>query len=228
MTNLPGLYNPIFLTTAADMFCTYAHTKPDGTIFYIGKGSHARAHSSKGRNVHWNNIVNKYKNFDFEILANWKTEEEAFSHEVLLISCFRDMGFILANISEGGLGSKGFRHTEEFKESRRQQMLTKNPMSTPEGYKKWYINLKTAMQRPEVRKKQSKAKLGKPLTKEHIDNLKLCHPMRPVIINSVNYISLMEASRQLNILHATIKRWCNNQNVKHTGKYEYIKECRWA
>jgi hypothetical protein len=208
-------------------FCTYAHTKPDGTIFYIGKGSHTRAHSAKGRNVHWNNVVNKYGSFGVDILANWKTEEDAFSHEILLISCFRDMGYVLANISEGGLGSKGFRHTEEHKETKRQQMLASNPMSNPKFREKQLTNLKAAMQRPEVRKKQSKARLGKPLPKAHVENLKLCHPMRPVVINGINYISLMEASRQLNILHATIKRWCNNQNVKHTGKYEHIKECRW-
>lgn len=208
-------------------FCTYAHTKPDGTIFYIGKGSHSRAHSAKGRNFHWNNIVKKYGDFGVDILANWKTEEEAFSHEILLISCFRDMGYVLANISEGGLGSKGFRHTEKFKISAKKRALKNNPMSNPKIKEKQLANLKVAMQRPEVKKKQSEARLGKPLPKAHIEKLKLCHPMRPCIVNGVEYVSLMEAARQLGVYHTTLKRWLNKPDTVHTGKYEHIKECRW-
>jgi hypothetical protein len=86
------------------MFYTYAHTKPDGTIFYIGKGQKKRAWRKNGRNTHWKNIVVKYKNYGIEILANWKTEQEAFDHEVLLISCFKDMGYELANLTAGGEG----------------------------------------------------------------------------------------------------------------------------
>ena len=157
------------------MFCTYAHTKPDGTIFYIGKGSHTRAHSKKGRNKHWNNIVNKYGSFGVDILANWDTEEEAFSHEILLISCFRDMGYVLANISEGGLGSKGFRHTEEHKQKIQKMMLVNNPMFNSELRKKQYANLKIAMQRPEVKEKQSKSRIGIKLSESHKENLRKSH-----------------------------------------------------
>lgn len=97
------------------MFYTYAHTKPDGTIFYIGKGKDKRAWSKYSRNKHWNNIVAKYKNYNVEILANWDTEEEAFSHEILLISCFKDMGYVLSNMTVGGEGFCGGKHTEESK-----------------------------------------------------------------------------------------------------------------
>ena len=79
------------------MFYTYAHTKPDGTIFYIGKGSKRRAWKTHNRNKHWKSIVEKHNGFNVEILANWDTEQEAFDHEVLLISCFKDMNYILAN-----------------------------------------------------------------------------------------------------------------------------------
>jgi hypothetical protein len=157
------------------MFCTYAHTKPDGTIFYIGKGSHTRAHSKKSRNKHWNNIVNKYGSFGVDILANWNTEKEAFDHEILLISCFRDMGYTLANISEGGLGSKGFKHTEDYKKNKQKLMLLNNPMSNPEFRKKQQINVKAAMQRLEVREKQSKNRIGIKFSESHIENLKKSH-----------------------------------------------------
>lgn len=210
------------------MHCTYAHYRPDGRLFYIGKGSVRRAHSDKGRNNWWKRIVKKEGSFDVKILAIWKTEKEAFDHEILLIDCFRDMGYELTNISKGGKGSSGFRHTEEYKIKMREFMLVSNPMFKKETRQKQLQNLKIAMQRPEIRAHQSAKKLGKKLSDAHVASLKLCHPMKPVIVNGIHYLSLMEASRQLNIRHATIKRWCNNQQVKHTGKYMHITECRWA
>ena len=93
------------------MFYTYAHYTPQGRLFYIGKGQGGRSHSFYGRNILWNEVVTEFGNPDVEILANWDTEEEAFSHEVLLISCFRDMGYKLANLTDGGEGFSGFKRT---------------------------------------------------------------------------------------------------------------------
>jgi hypothetical protein len=105
------------------MFCTYAHYTPQGRLFYIGKGSsERRAHYMQGRNNYWNKIVAKYGTPEVQILASWDTEEEAFSHEVLLISCFRDMGYELANLTNGGDGTSGYKHTEEH---RRKNSLAK-------------------------------------------------------------------------------------------------------
>lgn len=98
------------------MFCTYAHYTPEGRLFYIGKGSEKRAHSKAGRNSYWRNVVQKYGSPDVQILANWDTEEEAFSHEILLISCFKELGHKLCNLSNGGEGPSGLKHSEEFKE----------------------------------------------------------------------------------------------------------------
>jgi hypothetical protein len=97
------------------MFYTYVHTKPDGTIFYIGKGKGGRAWNKRVRNPHWKNVVAKYKNYGVEILANWDTEQEAFDHEILLISCFKDMGFNLTNCTLGGEGATGYKASEETK-----------------------------------------------------------------------------------------------------------------
>jgi len=94
---------------------TYAHTKPDGTIFYIGKGVGKRAWQTTNRNDYWKKIVAKYGSRKVEILANWDTHEEAISHEILLISCFRDMGYKLANLTDGGDGNFGYLASEETK-----------------------------------------------------------------------------------------------------------------
>jgi hypothetical protein len=99
------------------MFCTYAHYTPQGRLFYIGKGSsERRAHYMQGRNNYWNKIVAKYGTPEVQILASWDTEEEAFSHEVLLISCFRDMGHELVNLTDGGDGTSGYKQSNGHKE----------------------------------------------------------------------------------------------------------------
>jgi hypothetical protein len=89
------------------VFCTYAHYTPQGRLFYIGKGNEGRASSLKGRNKYWHRVVKKYGNPDVQILANWDTNEEACSHEVLLISCFRELGHELCNMTNGGEGTYG-------------------------------------------------------------------------------------------------------------------------
>lgn len=98
------------------MFYTYAHIKPDGNIFYIGKGSGNRAWKKTRRNQYWKNIVAKYTEYKVQILAVWQTEKEALDHEIFLISCFHKLGHKLANITSGGEGTSGYKHTEERKQ----------------------------------------------------------------------------------------------------------------
>jgi hypothetical protein len=74
-----------------------------------------RAWVTKNRNKWWNHIAQKH-GFEVQILATWDDEESAFEHEKALISCFRDMGHRLVNISDGGQGPSGFRHTKEARD----------------------------------------------------------------------------------------------------------------
>jgi hypothetical protein len=94
-------------------FVTYIHLKLDNSIFYVGKGIERRAKSKHSRNQHWKNTVKKYGGFKSEILAYWGTEEEAFSHEKLLISCFKDMGYKLVNKTDGGEGNSGYKWNKD-------------------------------------------------------------------------------------------------------------------
>jgi hypothetical protein len=103
-------------------YYTYTHSTPDGSIFYVGKGSNKRAFSLKSRNKHWHNTVNKY-GYNVNIEAYWNTDEEAKSHEILLIFCFKDIGMKLVNQTFGGEGVKGYCHTEKTKEILRQKAL---------------------------------------------------------------------------------------------------------
>jgi len=98
------------------VYYTYAHYTPNKNLFYIGKGNGRRAYIFHKRNNHWNNVVKKHGKPEVQILAHWNTEAEAFDHEKLLISCFKDMGHTLCNMSEGGEGASGPKHSEEFKQ----------------------------------------------------------------------------------------------------------------
>jgi len=95
------------------MFYTYAHFRPDNSVFYIGKGRGRRAWAKDNRNPHWHHVTAKHGEHKVEVLAQWPTEQEAFDHEKFLIWCFRDMGCSMANIADGGEGSSGYRHRDE-------------------------------------------------------------------------------------------------------------------
>lgn len=208
--------------------CTYAHYKPDGTMFYIGKGSIKRAYSASGRNIVWQRTVQKHKGFEVKVLASWETEEDAFSHEILLIECLKELGIPLVNIATGGLGSTGFRHTDSHKAKLSQRMKINNPMSNTDIRERHQQAILAAMNRPEVKEKQRKARLGMKFSESHINALRNSHPTKPCVINGVIYKSLMEASRALGIRHGTLHRWMVRHEIKRNAKYAHITECRWV
>lgn len=178
------------------MFYTYAHTKPDGTIFYIGKGKGRRAWDVSHRNQFWKNTVTKYGGFNHEILANWDTEEEAFSHEVLLISCFKDMGYKLVNLSDGGEGSSGYKYTEDQRKNRSGE---KNGMFGRIRADKELKNIsegtKLAMAAPKI-----KAKLSLINSKENNPNWgKVASNAKKIVINDIEFSSHSKAAKHLGI-----------------------------
>jgi hypothetical protein len=99
------------------MFYTYIHLrKSDLKPFYVGKGSGCRAWS-KVRSDWWKRIYEKH-GYIVQICAAWKSEREAFEHEIFLISCISDMGIRLCNLTNGGEGASGARHSQESKRLR--------------------------------------------------------------------------------------------------------------
>jgi hypothetical protein len=98
------------------VFYTYSHATPQGQLFYIGKGQGKRAYKLNYRSAKWNNLVAKHGKPIVQILANWETEAEAFEHEMFLIKCFKDMGYELANLTDGGEGTSGLKLSDLHKE----------------------------------------------------------------------------------------------------------------
>lgn len=160
-------------------YYTYFHTRNDtGGVFYIGKGKAWRANMTN-RNKMWKAIAEKH-GFSVHIASNWKTEKEAFDHEIFLIDCFRSMGYKLANMTNGGDGWSGCRHTEEHKQRMREKMMgrviseeTKQKMSAAAKARKnhednvFYAPSATPEQIAKWHKKSSEAQVGKNFSEEH-------------------------------------------------------------
>jgi hypothetical protein len=95
-------------------FCVYAHTKPDGTIFYIGKGLKRRAKEKRCRNTHWQNVAKKH-GYNIVILVDKLTNEQALNEEILLIKHFKKFN-TLVNMTEGGEGMTGYKMPKSVKD----------------------------------------------------------------------------------------------------------------
>ena len=136
------------MTTKDEAYFTYAHfRKSDGNIFYIGKGQSNRHFSYANRNQHWHRIVNKH-GLIIEKLDSWKNEIDALNQEKYLIKFFKDLGYSLANMTDGGEG-----------------------LSNPSQEVRERMSVNNAMKRPEVAQKISIARKGKLLSKEHKEKL---------------------------------------------------------
>lgn len=124
-----------------NIYYVYLHRRDDtNDVFYIGKGSGQRAKSISGRNDWWRNIYNKC-GFTPEIVEKGLSEESAYNLEVELIKFYRDCGYKLCNIADGGGGA-----------SRKQSEETKKKIS---------LKLKGRLTSEETRKKLSIANTGK-------------------------------------------------------------------
>lgn len=97
----------------------YRHIRQDkNKPFYIGIGeSEDRAYETKGRTRAWKNISKK--GYDVEVLFNDLSWEEACEKEVEFIALYgrRDKkAGTLVNMTDGGEGTVGYRHTVKTKE----------------------------------------------------------------------------------------------------------------
>ena len=103
-------------------YYTYAYLREDGTPYYIGKGQGKRIYS-KSRIVH----PPKDKSRIIYLKQNL-TEEEAFRHEIYMISVLgrKDLGTgILHNMTDGGEGTSGAIISDETR--RKIGEVSKNP-----------------------------------------------------------------------------------------------------
>ena len=97
-------------------FYVYQHVRLDeNSIFYVGKGQKSRHIEKSNRNNYWHNVVNK-AGFVSEILFDNLDEELSLLVEIELIDKYRKLGYKLVNLTDGGEGVSGYKHTEETKQ----------------------------------------------------------------------------------------------------------------
>lgn len=98
------------------MYYVYLHKKPNGEVFYVGKGKGSRANSIHSRNPYWKATVKKY-GFIVEIIETGLQEWYAYELEEQLTYYYglkRDGG-TLVNLCYGGGGNNGYIFTEDVK-----------------------------------------------------------------------------------------------------------------
>ena len=146
------------------MACVYRHIRTDLNIpFYIGIGKEVtRAYSKTHRNDHWNHIVGK-TSYDVHILFDDVSYEFAKEKEREFIELYKrkEDGGILCNLTKGGDGVLGIRHTEEA----RKKMGEPNKGKTiSEWHRQRVSEFHTGRKHSEeTRKRMSESQIGKGL-----------------------------------------------------------------
>lgn len=92
----------------------YVDKRPDGIVFYVGKGKKNRVEKQVKRNIHWQRTVEKHCGFQREVVFSTDIEEEAFAKERELIAFYGRAN--LCNMTDGGEGQCGVRFTDERKQ----------------------------------------------------------------------------------------------------------------
>lgn len=118
-------------------FYVYEHIRRDtGAVFYIGKGRGNRHRSNRNRNQYWHNVVNKAGGFDSRVVVEDQSEELILLAEIEKINQLRTLGVALVNLTDGGEGITGLKHSEESKRAMSQKLKGKSHKHTPESIEK--------------------------------------------------------------------------------------------
>ena len=152
-------------------FYIYVHTKTtDNSVFYVGRGNGRRLSRIDNRNKHWQNIVAKH-GFFAEIIEENLSSDEANDREIYWIKKFKKEGCQLANITDGGAGTSGWKRSKEQCEKISKSL---SGQKWDEQRRKNWLGNKNALghkHTDEVKKAISELHKNKPKSKEHKQKL---------------------------------------------------------
>lgn len=120
---------------AAD-FYVYEHWRPDLDVcFYVGKGRGPRAWILRRRNPYYKNIIGKLARLglyaEVRLVEGGLDEQSALDLEVRRIAFWRRSGVRIANVTDGGDGVSGLKHSAET----RKKMKEKRPLQSREKHR---------------------------------------------------------------------------------------------
>ena len=192
-------------------FYTYAYVRKDGTPYYIGKG--------KGYRINQKHNVMLPPKERRLLLKTGLTEQDAFKHEVYMISLFgrKDLGTgILHNLTDGGDGTSGYKMSNEL---RRRCKFDKTGVKTSEETKKKLREASSGRpQSLETRNKRSKTMKGMKFTDEHKKKLseaakeryKRCGKInkgKPCKVKGIEFNMIASAAKYFDVSSTTIHNW---------------------
>lgn len=249
----------------ANSYCIYTLSEPNGDIRYVGKTSIKRLRATyyrhivsdlkTNRNPYKNRWIINLKETNqkpiFNIIVLNLQEDEAFSEEIKVISEYKEKGMRLTNITNGGEGASGLKHSNITIKKIKTWMQSNNPFrgkTHSEETKKIISEVSKSVNREchtlETRKKISQSNIGKhSLKKEHLKKMieaSLRSPNRfklkpqqkkPIIAlklntNSIiNFNSTKEASQALGIASSNITRALKENRTAggYTFKYKEME-----
>lgn len=202
------------------MYYLYHHIRLDtNQIFYIGISRHnkrnkyKRAAQKDKRNPIWKSIVTK-TDFRYEILLESEDISLIKAKEIELISLYgkiRENTGCLANITDGGEGTFGYKHSKEVLLNQSKRM--KGKKHTEETKQKMRAAQLGKVVSAEVGRKISQSKKGKIIGKLHENK-----PLRVLHIpTNTEFKSIAKAAQQFN------KRRCTLAIDIHSGKEKDFK-----
>ena len=106
----------------SNRFYVYEHWRPDrDECFYVGKGKGKRAYEMNRNNPHHRNIIKKLQSLgmcaEIRLVADGLEESDAFAMEIERIAFWRSIGVNIVNVSSGGQGPSGRKHTPSWREA---------------------------------------------------------------------------------------------------------------
>jgi hypothetical protein len=180
-----------------DNICLYRHLKPCGEVFYIGIGNPKRPFERKNRNSIWNKTINKYPNYEVQILKSNLSWEDACKLEIMLIDFYgkkHNNTGTLCNITNGGEGFYGVKHSDESK--LKMSNSAKGRIVSLETRNKLSLIRKGIIQNESWLKNRSNALKGRKLTDEH--KLKLKNIKNGINLSNEDLIILKQKQSNIN------------------------------
>ena len=208
-------------------FCVYKHTCPNGKA-YIGitcqkpkrRWRNGEGYTRSPSNPHFKRAIEKYgwDNIKHDILHDGLDEQTAKKAEIELIAHYKTQDYKHGyNITSGGDGIRGYKHTEEFRDKQRMAWT---------GSK---INLgrkhtEEARRNMSLSHMGNKNALGKKRSEDAIRRAAE-KAMKPVIMicdgtEIARYVSVLSASKDIGIHPSCISRVCNGER-KQAGGYNW-------